>query len=203
MCTAVARLLATVAALATAVSGAKIVYEAGELKLQDPDEVGSVVVSPLPHTYLKPSDIPAEWNPHDIDGITLVTSDLNQHIPQCNSHTHTHTHTQASTCPPAPTCTVARRQWSLPTAFPSLGSPAAGLRRRRLRKLLGPRANVLPRRSHQDCLERQRPGGDPVRPGCHQLWGCWQLPGRRPERGQRLGAQERRGARRHLPAVPG
>ena len=102
MCTAVARLLATVAALATAVSGAKIVYEAGELKLQDPDEVGSVVVSPLPHTYLKPSDIPAEWNPHDIDGITLVTSDLNQHIPQCNSHTHarararTHTHTHTS-----------------------------------------------------------------------------------------------------------
>ena len=97
MCTAVARLLATVAALATAVSGAKIVYEAGELKLQDPDEVGSVVVSPLPHTYLKPSDIPAEWNPHDIDGITLVTSDLNQHIPQCNSHTHTHARARAHT----------------------------------------------------------------------------------------------------------
>lgn len=65
------------------VSAAKIIYEVGELKLRDPDEVGSVVVSPLPHTYLKPSDIPAEWNPHDIDGITLVTSDLNQHIPQC------------------------------------------------------------------------------------------------------------------------
>lgn len=65
-------------------SAAKVVYEAGELRLQEPDEVGSVVLSPLPHTYLDPADIPAEWNPHDINGITLVTSDLNQHIPQCN-----------------------------------------------------------------------------------------------------------------------
>ena len=68
---------------ATAANAVRIVHEAGELRLQDPEEVGSVVTSPLPHTYLKPSDIPAEWNPHDIDGITLVTSDLNQHIPQC------------------------------------------------------------------------------------------------------------------------
>lgn len=71
------------ALVATAANAVRIVHEAGELRLQDPEEVGSVVTSPLPHTYLKPSDIPAEWNPHDIDGITLVTSDLNQHIPQC------------------------------------------------------------------------------------------------------------------------
>ena len=76
-------LLACTASALRAVSAAKVVYEAGELRLQEPEEVGSVVLSPLPHTYLDPSDIPAEWNPHDIDGVTLVTSDLNQHIPQC------------------------------------------------------------------------------------------------------------------------
>lgn len=31
-------------------------------------------------------DIPKAYNPHDIGGITLVTSDLNQHIPKyCGS----------------------------------------------------------------------------------------------------------------------
>jgi cathepsin X len=48
--------------------------------------VSSVVISPLPHTYLKPEDVPASYNPNDVDGVTLTTTDLNQHIPQyCGS----------------------------------------------------------------------------------------------------------------------
>eukprot|EP01043_Picozoa_sp_COSAG02_P001143 COSAG02_NODE_23_length_52893_cov_58.101868_23_plen_226_part_00 len=50
------------------------------------ENVSSVVISALPHTYLKPEDVPAAYNPNDVDGVTLVTTDLNQHIPQyCGS----------------------------------------------------------------------------------------------------------------------
>ena len=62
-------------------TGATIVYARGELRLQDPAEVGEHVTSPLPHTFLTQDDIPAAYDPNDVGGITLVTSDLNQHIP--------------------------------------------------------------------------------------------------------------------------
>jgi cathepsin X len=45
-----------------------------------------VVLHPLPHTYINASDIPTSYDPNDVGGLTLVTSDLNQHIPQyCGS----------------------------------------------------------------------------------------------------------------------
>ena len=81
MCAALLLLVA-----ATSPTAATIVYERGELRLQDPTEVGDHVTSPLPHTYLTAEDIPKSYDPNDLNGLTLVTSDLNQHIPQyCGS----------------------------------------------------------------------------------------------------------------------
>ena len=75
-------LLATVKSLLAAT----IVYERGELRLQDPAEIGELILSPQPHTYLSAQDLPGSYDPNDVDGLTLVTSDLNQHIPQyCGS----------------------------------------------------------------------------------------------------------------------
>ena len=76
-----ATLVGLAAASSSAAAATPIVYERGELRMQDPAVVGEHVVSPLPHTYLGAEDVPAAYNPHDVDGITLVSSDLNQHIP--------------------------------------------------------------------------------------------------------------------------
>eukprot|EP00928_Gymnodinium_smaydae_P096600 TRINITY_DN8569_c0_g2_i1.p1 TRINITY_DN8569_c0_g2~~TRINITY_DN8569_c0_g2_i1.p1 ORF type:complete len:336 (+),score=30.81 TRINITY_DN8569_c0_g2_i1:61-1008(+) len=59
----------------------KTVYVQGELRLRDPRDVGEVVLSPRPHTYLTAADLPSHYDPNDVDGLTLTTADLNQHIP--------------------------------------------------------------------------------------------------------------------------
>lgn len=44
------------------------------------------VVSPLPHTYLRPEDLPASYDPRNISGLDYTTVNRNQHIPQyCGS----------------------------------------------------------------------------------------------------------------------
>jgi hypothetical protein len=43
----------------------------------------SHVVSPLPHTYLSPADLPASYDPRNISGVDYTTANRNQHIPQC------------------------------------------------------------------------------------------------------------------------
>jgi len=44
------------------------------------------VVSPLPHTYLSPEDLPATYDPRVMYGMDLTTANHNQHIPQyCGS----------------------------------------------------------------------------------------------------------------------
>lgn len=61
-------------------------YDRNELRLQDPEVVGEVVKSPLPHTYIKSSDLPDAYDIRNIDGMNFATTDLNQHIPQyCGS----------------------------------------------------------------------------------------------------------------------
>lgn len=46
----------------------------------------SIVKSPLPHTYLKPSDLPASYDIRSLNGKSLATDNRNQHIPQyCGS----------------------------------------------------------------------------------------------------------------------
>ena len=59
----------------------------GRLGVNNWEEVGGEkVVSPLPHTYLKADDIPAEFDWRDHNGVNYVTWDKNQHIPQyCGS----------------------------------------------------------------------------------------------------------------------
>lgn len=72
--------------LALALPAATVIYERGELRLQDPQAVGEVITSPLPHTYLRAVDLPTAYDPNDLGGLTLVSSDLNQHIPKyCGS----------------------------------------------------------------------------------------------------------------------
>lgn len=51
-----------------------------------PGAKASRVTSPLPHTYLKPEDLPVAFDTRDIGGLEYVTVDRNQHIPQyCGS----------------------------------------------------------------------------------------------------------------------
>ncbi|EDQ84610.1 uncharacterized protein MONBRDRAFT_34651 [Monosiga brevicollis MX1] len=46
----------------------------------------SHVVSPLPHTYLTPEDLPETYDPRNINGMDYTTANRNQHIPQyCGS----------------------------------------------------------------------------------------------------------------------
>ena len=48
--------------------------------------VKTYVTSPLPHTYLRPSDIPDQYDPRNISGVDYTTVNRNQHIPQyCGS----------------------------------------------------------------------------------------------------------------------
>ena len=53
-----------------------------DLFLQD-KPASTHVVSPLPHTLLSPSDIPASYDPRNISGKDYTTVNRNQHIPQC------------------------------------------------------------------------------------------------------------------------
>ena len=46
-------------------------------------ENGPVVISPLPHEYLKPKDLPASFTWADHDDVNYLTATRNQHIPQC------------------------------------------------------------------------------------------------------------------------
>ena len=57
----VATLVGLAAASSSAAAATPIVYERGELRMQDPAVVGEHVVSPLPHTYLGAEDVPARW----------------------------------------------------------------------------------------------------------------------------------------------
>ena len=41
----------------------------------------SHVVSPLPHTYLKPEALPESYDPRDINGLDFTLPPFNQHIP--------------------------------------------------------------------------------------------------------------------------
>lgn len=46
----------------------------------------SLIISPLPAEYLDDASIPEHWDWRNVDGVSYVTSDVNQHIPQyCGS----------------------------------------------------------------------------------------------------------------------
>lgn len=44
------------------------------------------VTSPLPHTYISPEDLPASYDPRNIQEKDFTTVNRNQHIPQCKPH---------------------------------------------------------------------------------------------------------------------
>jgi len=46
----------------------------------------SVIKTPIPSTYIKPADLPASYDPRNVNGQDLTTAFFNQHIPQyCGS----------------------------------------------------------------------------------------------------------------------
>ena len=49
--------------------------------VQEP--VQTHVVSPLPHTYILPSELPTSYDPRNMSGLDYTTVNRNQHIPQC------------------------------------------------------------------------------------------------------------------------
>jgi len=59
-------------------------YSAGPAVKRGP--MKSIIKSPLPHTYLRPEDVPSSYDIRSIGGIEYMTSNRNQHIPQyCGS----------------------------------------------------------------------------------------------------------------------
>ena len=62
-----------------------VVY--GPSRLQVP--VKTHVVSPLPHTYMKPGSLPTSFDPRNMNGVDLTTWNKNQHIPQCKHPLYT------------------------------------------------------------------------------------------------------------------
>ena len=66
---------ALVAPLATTVARGQEVMLPGHTVLED-------YVSPLPHTYLQPHQLPKAFSWSDVGGKSYLTHSLNQHIPQ-------------------------------------------------------------------------------------------------------------------------
>ena len=54
---------------------------AGEVKLAK-EYIPEIIKSPQPYEYIKDSDLPSSWSWRDHG---LLTTDLNQHIPQCKN----------------------------------------------------------------------------------------------------------------------
>jgi cathepsin X len=54
-------------------------------KLSDPDDpsddIPDVIKSPLPHTYIQAAELPREFDWRNVNGVSYVTTDLNQHAP--------------------------------------------------------------------------------------------------------------------------
>jgi len=55
-------------------------YHAGSCIKRNKDTT-THVKSPLPHTYLAPEDLPASYDPRDMNGVDYTTVNRNQHIP--------------------------------------------------------------------------------------------------------------------------
>ncbi|KAG5174900.1 hypothetical protein JKP88DRAFT_266018 [Tribonema minus] len=79
---------ATVAAvaLAAAITLCLAHKQRNEIFVPEGEHIKEVITSPMPHTYLRSVDLPANFRWDDIAGRSLVTKNLNQHIPQyCGS----------------------------------------------------------------------------------------------------------------------
>jgi cathepsin X len=81
-------ILATIAALAAA-GGATAVEEEfhfNEFVMLPGHTVKNDHTSPLPHEYVDDKDVPMDWDWGNVDGKSMLTKTLNQHIPQyCGS----------------------------------------------------------------------------------------------------------------------
>lgn len=89
----------------TVSTDAKASHKTGSVEVAKPScvrksatPVKTHVISPLPHTYISPKDLPTSYDPRNIGGIDFTTVNRNQHIPHCRSNPDMSSLPQALSC---------------------------------------------------------------------------------------------------------
>ena len=120
----------------------------------------------LQHTYLNKDSLPDEYSWAEVDGVSYLTKNLNQHIPQVGSKSTLHPRNPRTTrhwLLKISGTTIANPLHPIPTATPALV----------LRQLLGTRRSFGPRGPYQDRSWRRGHRHQPLHPVHLELRHRW------------------------------